>query len=258
MRAGKNVLKKLGALALVAGVIVGTWAVSAQPVKAATDHYQVKTVRYSKNYKLDDGTVFFSVKAKTPQIEDDSEAAQKINQTLTKEKNKLVRQWKKNSVTYKSDYAEMLDYIAEDGTRPEWTYGDSVVYEVTNNDENYFSVVMDGYLFLGGAHGSPYRICLSFDAQTGEKLTATKLFGISKAKINQKARKLYLAKYDKEGDDAGFYPSDNTRADLQKNLKSLNFNKAFYVKNGKAVFYADPYAVGPYAAGYIEVSTAIK
>lgn len=260
MRAGKNVLKKLGALALAASVIVGIWAVSAQPVSAATGNYQVKKTSYSKTYKLADGTKYFTVKAKIPQIEDDSEAAQKINQTLTKEKNKLIRQWKKNSVTYKSDYAEMLDGIAEDETRPEWTYGDSVVYKVTNNDKNYFSVVMDGYLFLGGAHGSPYRICLTFDAKTGEKLTASKLLGISKAKVNQKVKNLYLKKCDKLGEDAAmyFYASDDVRATLQESLKELDFNNAFYVKNGKAVFYAEPYAVGPYAAGYIEVSTAIK
>lgn len=48
------------------------------------------------------------------------------------------------------------------------------------------------------------------------------------------------------------------RKTLQDNLKNLNFNSNFYVKNGKAVFYAEPYAVGPYAAGFISVSATIQ
>ncbi len=256
MRAGKNVLKKLGALALAASVIVGTWAVSAQPVSAATGNYQVKKTSYSKTYKLADGTKYFTVKAKIPRIEDDSEAAQKINQTLTKEKNKLIRQWKKDAAGYKEEYEWML----KDAGSLSWTYGDEVSYKVTSNDEKYFSVVLSGYLFTGGAHGSPYRVCVTFDAKTGEKLTASKLLGISKAKVNQKVKNLYLKKCDKLGEDAAmyFYASDDVRATLQESLKELDFNNAFYVKNGKVVFYAEPYAVGPYAAGYIEVSTAIK
>ena len=56
---------------------------------------------------------------------------------------------------------------------------------------------------------------------------------------------------------AGFYPV--SRKEFKKDLESMNFNNDFYVRdNGKAIFYADPYALGPYAAGYIQVSAVIK
>lgn len=261
MRA-KNVLKKMGALALAAAMIAGTWVVSAQPVNAATKaNYQVEKVNYSKNYTLDDGTTYFSVEAKFPQIKNNSATAKKINRALTKEKNKIVRQWNENSATYKEEYASMLEDAKKDGYEISWTYGDGVACQIKANNDKYFSVVLTGYLYTGGAHGMPYRECLTFDAQTGEKLTAAKLFGISKAKLNQKVKNLYVAKCKKYGDDAAlyFYAGDDTCATLKKNLKTLDFNNAFYVKNnGKAVFYAEPYAVAPYAAGFVEVTTAIK
>lgn len=258
----KNVCKKLGALALAAAMIAGTWAVSAQPVSAATqENYQVDEVSYEKDYKLKNGTVYFSVEGKFPQITDNSASADKINQALTKEKNKIVRQWKKNASEYKKEYSSMLKDAKKNKYEIGWTYGDSIDCEVEANDGNYFSVVLTGYLFTGGAHGSPYRVCMTFDAQTGEKLTAARLFGISKAKLNQQVKNLYLEKCDKAGKKADnyFYASDDVRATLQENLKNMDFNNAFYVKsNGKVVFYADPYAVAPYAAGFVEVSTTVN
>ena len=63
------------------------------------------------------------------------------------------------------------------------------------------------------------------------------------------------------GEEAGFYPAigdEDGRKLLQDNLKNMDFNSSFYVKNGKAVFYAEPYALGPYAAGHISASATIK
>ena len=100
----KNVFKRMGALALAAAMIAGTWTVSAQPAKAAVkNNYQVEKVSYDKNYTLDDGTTYFSVKAKFPQIKGDSASAKKINQALAKEKKEIVSQWDKDSKTYKKD-----------------------------------------------------------------------------------------------------------------------------------------------------------
>lgn len=252
MKSRINILKKFGAIVLAASLSFGMLATSAQETNAAAN-YQVKKVAYSKEYKRDDGTAYFTVKGKFPQIKNDTDAAKKINQALTKEKNSLINQWKKNTKEYKNE-------IKKDNNL-EITYGDEIIYKVYSNDDKYFSVMLSGYLFIGGAHGNPYRSCLTFDAQTGEKLTATKIFGISKKQLNQKVKKLYLKKYDKMGEEAGFYPAigdEDGRKLLQDNLKNMDFNSSFYVKNGKAVFYAEPYALGTYAAGFISVSATIK
>lgn len=259
MKAKSIFLKKLGALALACGVVFGALTTGVQPAKAAAK-FKVADTSYEKSYELDDGKVYFEVKGVFPKIKSSSEAAKKINQELTKEKNQWIRNTKKEAKNAKADF----DFLLADGEipMPDWIYSDDITYEVTNNDGKYFSVLMSSYIFKGGAHGMPYRIAMTFDAKTGEKLTAEKLLGTTKSKLNAKVRKLYLKLYDKKGVDAGFYGDDYSgkkgRDILKETLASMNFNNAFYVKDGKAVFYANPYDLGPYAAGFIEVSAPVK
>lgn len=260
MRAKSSFLKRIGAVALAAGVVFGTLATGAQITSAASG-FQVADKKYEKTYKLDDGTVYFEAKGVFPVISDDSAAAKKINQVLTKEKNKWIRTTRTEAEEAKSFLAD----ISRDDTMemPEWSSSDEIAYEITSNNGKYFSVLMSSYVFTGGAHGLPYRIALTFDAKTGEKLTAAKLFGTTKNKVNKKARNLYLKLYDKKGIEAGFYGDDifsgkKARDVLKDALASMDFNNKFYVKNGKAVFYADPYELGPYAAGFIETSATVK
>ena len=72
---------------------------------------------------------------------------------------------------------------------------------------------------------------------------------MTKAQLNKKVRSLYLKKFDKT---EVFYPN---RKDVENALEKMDFNQNLsYLKNGKMRFYADPYVLGPYAAGFIEVA----
>lgn len=256
MKAKSTFLKKLGAVALAAGVVVGTLALSAQPALAASK-LKVAEKKYEKTYTLDDGTVYYELSFKYPVVAGNSEAANKINQAITKQRKAWIKEAKADQADYKSTYEDYLEVVGKEERA--WSNSDEVTYEVTANDGKYFSILMSGYLYTGGAHGMPYRIPMTFDAQTGEKLTAAKILGTTKAKVNAKVRNLYLKKYDKEGVEAGFYGEGTEgRAALEETLKPMNFNNEFYVKNGKLVFYAYPYVLGPYAAGFMEVSASIK
>lgn len=255
MKVRSSMLKRLGAIAFAAVLTAGILVPSVQQASAATTtkKYAVEKVSYSKNYQLDDGTTYFSVKGKFPTIKDDSEEAEKMNTALMKEKNRIIKSWKKQAAEVKQDYIDEVNA----GYSSDVAFGDEIQCKITANNEKYFSVILSGYTYLGGAHGTPYRSCLTFDAKTGEKLTAAKLFGISKKQLNNKVHKLYLAKFNKNNPNDGFYPV--TRKEFKEDIKNMNFNTDFYVKdNGKAVFYADPYALGPYAAGFIQVSATIK
>lgn len=261
MRA-KSILRRIGAMALAAGVMIGALASSQQPAKAATG-FKVADKKYEKSYQLDDGSDYYKLTYQYPVLKGNSAAAKKINQTLEKQRKEWIKKTKTNADKYKSEYEEYLTWAGKNDRA--WTYSDDVSYEITNNDGKYFSVLISGYEYTGGAHGMPYRIAYTFDAKTGQKLTAAKLLKTSKAKLNEKVRKLYLKKYDKEGIDAGFYASvegdknsASGRTELKKALAPMDFNNAFYVKDGKAVFYAEPYVLGPYAAGYIEVYANVK
>ena len=84
---------------MAASLSFGMLATSAQETNAAAN-YQVKKVAYSKEYKRDDGTAYFTVKGKFPQIKNDTDAAKKINQALTKEKNSLILQSWRHTISY--------------------------------------------------------------------------------------------------------------------------------------------------------------
>ena len=48
------------------------------------------------------------------------------------------------------------------------------------------------------------------------------------------------------------------RKEVETTLNRMDFNdNLYYLKNNKIRFYADPYAVGPYASGFIEVAVKL-
>ncbi len=110
-----QVVKKLGAFVMAATFAVGMLVTSVQPSDAATTNFQVKKVSYSKEYKMDDGSVYFSMKGKFPTITDDSKAARKINQVLEKEKNRLIHQYDKELADFKKEYKSQAAYDKENG-----------------------------------------------------------------------------------------------------------------------------------------------
>lgn len=267
MRANNMFLKKLSAIALAAGVLITSLAVGVQPASAAAK-LKVSEKKYEKTYKLEDGTVYYELSFAYPVVSG-TKAADKINQEITKQRNAWIRSAKKHETEYKDIYQEYLDYLETSGDEARtWTHSDEVTYEVKTNDGTYFSVLISGYEYTGGAHGMPYRIAMTFDAKTGAKLTAAKILGTTATKLNAKVRNLYLKKYDKQNADVkkgvkdaeiDFYGEGaKGRAALKESLKPMKFNSAFYVKNGKLVFYVYPYKLGPYAAGFIETSATIK
>lgn len=256
MSAKFNVFRILGAFVFAMFAVI-VLVISAQPSEAATTKFQVKKVSYSKEYKMDDGSVYFSITGEFPTIKDDSEVAEKINKVLKKEKNRLVHQYDKYLSEFKEEYEYDENYAKENGEDFDWRFGDEIHYKVTANNGKYFSVILSGFLYEDVEYGTEYRSCFTFDVQTGKRLTAANLFKISKKQLNNKVRKLYLAKIDKNCEKLGFYPI--SRDEIKKSLKKLNFNNTFYVKdNGKVVFYTEPYEFLEFVKNFIEVFTTIK
>lgn len=257
MKNKHKLLRKLAAFTLAAGLLAGGLAIAPQPASAAAK-FKVTRQNYSKSYTLDDGTEYFTVTAKFPKLKGTSAAVKKINKEITQERTNWLHEQAEKQAEYKEQYEEILEYNKESETPIPWIFSDTLTYKVTANNADYFSVMLECYDYTGGAHGMPYRICMTFSSKTGKRLNAGDVLGIKESKVNAKVRKLYLAKYDKEGANAGFYTSDDDRATLENALKTLDFTGSFYVKGHKVVFYSYPYELGPYASGFIEVSAKAK
>ena len=182
-----------------------------------------------------------------------AEGNSKAAQTLNKFYKNLLTKWKKTATEDLKEAEEM----AKQTESADNYYSDQVTCKITSKDDTYISVLQTGYDYTMGAHGMPYRYSYIFDAQTGKKVSAAKILGLSKKQLNDKVRKLYLKKFDqtvKEENDL-FYQD---RKEVETTLNRMDFNdNLYYLKNNKIRFYADPYAVGPYASGFIEVAVKL-
>uniref|UniRef100_N2ADQ2 Deacetylase PdaC domain-containing protein n=1 Tax=Eubacterium plexicaudatum ASF492 TaxID=1235802 RepID=N2ADQ2_9FIRM len=257
----KEIAKKLGItimaslLALPCVVPVAcppdTKVLAAQTdTKSPSQGLQLTTKTYEKEYKTEEGRIYKEVSYEYPYAEDDSDAAKTFNRFYRN----LLTKWKKNAA---ENLKEAEDMIKETDSADNY-YADDVKCEVTINDENHICVLQSGYEYSMGAHGMPYRYSYIFDAKTGKKVSAATLLGMSKKQVNEKVRELYLKKFDKtkKVETPLFYPD---RDDVKKALEQIDFNdNRYYLKNGKIRFYADPYAVGPYVSGFIEVAVKLS
>lgn len=228
--------------------VTKTEATQKQPQSEA-EGMQLTTKTYQKEYKTEEGRIYKEISFEYPYADGDSEAAKTFNQFYQK----LLKKWKKGAVENLKEAEE----ITQQTDRTDNYYADDVKCEITANDENYICILQTGYDYSMGAHGMPYRYTYIFDAKTGKKVSAATLLGMSKKQVNEKVRGLYLKKFDKTQKEETFmfFPD---RDGVKETLDQIDFNdNHYYLKNGKVRFYVDPYAVGPYAAGFIEVAVKL-
>lgn len=214
---------------------------------------EIKMKTYQKEYKTKSGLVYKKISYQYPVAAGSSAAAKTFNQFYKSQRTKWVKSAKKNLKEAK----DMVVSLTKENSSVERCYTDDVTCEVMSSDENHICIMQSGYEYTLGAHGMPYRITYIFDAKTGQKVTAAKLLGMTKQQLNTKVRKLFLNKFDK-AKKAGSSPFYENRSNVKETLESTDFNQnMYYLKNGKVYFYTYPYAVGPYAAGFIEVAVKL-
>lgn len=240
----KNIQKIICSILTCAIIITGTAITPVKAQASTADGLSYSNKKYTKTYTTESGKTAKEVSFKYPVFEGDSKAATTINSFVTKKVNKLIK-YSKSGVAEARDFIE--NYSDVDGY-----YSDTMSVRVTTNDGKYIALLFEGYEYTMGAHGMPWRLNYIFDAKTGEQKKASDVLGITKSQVNSKVRSLYLKRYDKNADQYMFFAA--SRSELEKELKKINFNSGrCYMKNGKLIFYTEPYEVGPYAAGFIEV-----
>ena len=110
------------------------------------------------------------------------------------------------------------------------------------------SILQENYLFTGGAHGMPGRENHIFSGTDGKEVTLLDVLPLSEEEVNGLAREQFLARIEEHPED-GYFPE---AADTV-NAKTDFISQSYLTQDG-VVFYAQPYELGPYAAGYIEVT----
>lgn len=233
-----------------AGDLSGEDGVQDQEAKKDQDEeLSITKKTYSHEFKTKQGVIYKKISYEYPVANDDSPAADAFNGFYQKRRKEWIKNAKNNLKDAKQDVTQHKD-------SPAMHYADEVTCEFVQNGQ-YISVLQSGYDYTLGAHGMPYRIAYFFKTDTGENISAAQILGISKKELNSQVSDLFWKKY-KKLKDSKKSPFYNTAIASEKSLKGalkkMDFSDSCYLKNGKLRFYADPYALGPYAAGFIEVA----
>ena len=216
---------------------------------AKSDETSVAPTRVSVSFeetndeiKADDGTLLLENSTSMPvvTIEGADDIAAKINADIETHYNLSADE--ETLEMAKSDYESSL--ADEDGS---WFrgYAQSVTADVTRMDDSVLSLELTSYLDMGGAHGNYGVVGLNYNVKTGELISledlaedyaafhATALDYI----VNLAETPTYQEKL--------FGPSKD---DLDSAL--FEWGSWVFTQSGIS-FFADPYVLGPYAAGEI-------
>ena len=129
------------------------------------------------------------------------------------------------------------------------------VFDAKIIKDHYLTVDMDGYMYMGGAHGLPFTGHYLFDLNTGKEVSIKDLFDGNEAQFKDLIAtkvKENLLSYE-EPDYAPFYLNDPE--DLYESVyEDTNFDTIpiGYNEEGLYIDY-QPYQMGSYAAGFIVI-----
>lgn len=207
---------------------------------AAIVSYQAKRVLESEN-----GLSKAEITVTMPQLTMRSAAAEKINEQLL-DFYKSAFEYGISAGEQDERFQEESDESAGGDFHYDYTYEEG--YQITLLNEQYLSILAQGYEYAGGAHGMPFRTPLIFDLKTGEQVKGKSLFAVSKEQFGE--IKLEAYKELIEQGEEGTYWEDA----LSLVEESIDFDSGYYLTENGVAFYYDPYALAPYVTGFVEVT----
>lgn len=167
--------------------------------------------------------------------------ADKINRYLEEEQNKN-REYENENIEW------MEERLKEDEESLGIHYSySSKVSEIAYFDEHYLSFCQQEYDYMGGAHGMPLWIGMTFDLQSGQRLVLEDVIGNSEEELKEIVTE-YFAEY--IGRNPEYFWADA----IETVKEEADFDLSFYLTADGIKFYFHPYALACYAAGFQEVT----
>ena len=124
-----------------------------------------------------------------------------------------------------------------------FTYG---VNKVSYFDNQYLSFLVDGYDFLGGAHGMPVKLGYTFDVNTGNKLHLKDLVNVSEEEVKDTGLKYFKRLMKRSGGEDLYW--ENATDTIHERL-GYSFDDFYLTDKGLCLYFA-PYELASYAEGY--------
>ncbi len=202
-------------------------------VKAKENDLHIKPETFNQEYRNKRGQVRLILAYQYPNISGKYEGIDKINcRYIT-----MFSNWLR-------DQEELVAAVPND-LQTDARYGNEVSYMVTYNKNSIISVLFEGYLYTGGAHGMPYRNQLTLSLDTGNEVQLTNILNRSEEEIKQLVDEAFFKKIDSQKD---LY-WENAKGIVEKTTYA---ELKYYFTEEGIVFYYDPYILAPFAGGFIE------
>lgn len=208
----------------------------------AFSYYEVK-----EEFVSQDGLITTYYEAKIPQLNIRSVTAGKIN-------NRILESYKAQIEHSKKEAGDYINWYEEDkeeypGDSAIFSYSNEIGYRITYYTDKYLSILKEGYEYMGGAHGMPYRDVLIFNMETGEEVRGEELFAADREAFRQIRRDAFAAVID-QGTEAGYWED---ALDIVEQTEDY-YENGYYLTEDGVTFYYSPYELAPFAAGFIEAS----
>lgn len=118
---------------------------------------------------------------------------------------------------------------------------------VRRADSSVLSLLYSDSYYAGGSHGSYYKTGITFDTQTGKKLSLTDVV----TDINAISENIKTQLYSKHSSDEFYADFDFTSYFIE------NYDNITWVLDYHGItFFFDPYEIGPYSTGIVTVTVA--
>jgi len=198
--------------------------------------YSYKTIEV--NEKLD----FLETKIKYPEFENFPELNKRIS-------NSILSNWKSFKSYSKKEWDDIVT-LNNRGTSKMPLFEYLVTYEVSNSDD-IISVLLNTYIFNGGAHGNTNLSAINYQVSSGKFIDIKTASAMDINEISSICRK-YLYKKLIDEDKTGMPPSeqDALREMINTGAYPQAGNFEIYTVDGNNLYvYFEPYSVAPYSYG---------
>ncbi len=164
----------------------------------------------------------------------------KINSEISKEMKERVKSFKDNLLDPEEDIAE--------GS----TNGLRIDYEITQVDDEIFSVKYTASMYMAGAaHPNNYTFSMNYNWKENKEIQLSDLFSVSEKEYLEKISELVLAELELEFIERGVdSESDMVKEGTMPELKNYN---NYNLKEDGIQFNFNPYVLAPYAVGEFNV-----
>lgn len=199
---------------------------------------QVQEIRDNAyEYTYQEGeTDILTVHISVPEIVGELESYQQINEVFQALQDSYIDSCAKMA-------EEVREYSNDENF---YTHSLDMGYTVEYNENGLLCILIEGYEYLGGAHGSPYRITYVFHIASGEQLTLQDFVTLDESEFFMYAaaafEELIYASPEEYWEDA-----------IDTVYSTEGYQFMYYLTEDGLVLYFYPYELANYARGFVEV-----